>query len=491
MTGSDWANVVVIFLSIIIFGYFMLLSLAYLVLFTAAFFESRRYLKRSRSVDLREIFHSPLAPSISVIIPAYNEEPIIIDSVKAALELQYPRFEVVVVNDGSTDATLARLENEFRLKRVASEVARSVPSMEARGVYISENHDNLVVVDKPNGGKADALNSGINVSRNDITCVVDADSLIEPDALLKIARPFIEEPETTVAAGGVIRIVNGCEVKDGAVTNVGLPRNYWANVQIVEYLRAFLGGRIGWSALHAPLIVSGAFGGFDRRTIVEIGGYRVGAVGEDMEVVVRMHRYLRDAKRKYRMYFVPDPVCWTQAPVHYRQIARQRDRWQRGLIETLMGNQEMLLSPRYGAIGMLAMPFYFFFEMIGPLVELSGYMLVIVALATGQLGVDFLVLFLTVAILFGVLISLIAVYLEGLMFRRYPKLRSLGRLAFYALVENLGYRQLNSWWRTKAYFTYFTRKAKWGEMERSAYGVDTPASSFVTESEVTGPERTA
>jgi len=491
VTGADWVKVVVIFFSIVIFGYFILLSLAYLILFGAAFLESRRYLKRSKSIDLREIFHSPLAPSISVIIPAYNEEPIIVESVRAALELQYPRFEVVVVNDGSTDATLARLASEFKLKMVARDVSRSVPSMGVRGAYISETHDNLVVVDKPNGGKADALNAGINVSRNDITCVVDADSLIEPDALLKIARPFIEEPETTVAAGGVIRIVNGCEVKDGAVTNVGLPRSYWANVQIVEYLRAFLGGRIGWSALHAPLIVSGAFGGFDRRTILEIGGYRVGAVGEDMELVVRMHRYLRDAKRKYRMYFVPDPVCWTLAPTKYKQIARQRDRWQRGLIETLMANQEMLLYPRYGAIGMLAMPFYFFFEMIGPLVELSGYALVVAAGLTGQLGVHFLILFLVVAVLFGVLISMIAVYLEGLMFQRYPKLRSLGKLAFYALVENLGYRQLNSWWRTKAYFTYYPRKAKWGEMDRTAYGVDTGAPAIVTDAEVSRPERTA
>jgi hypothetical protein len=253
------------------------------------------------------------------------------------------------------------------------------------------------------------------------------------------------------------------------VVEVGLPRNYWANCQIVEYLRAFLGGRMGWSALRSLLIISGAFGVFDRKVAIEIDGYRRDTVGEDMDLVVRMHRHLRRSKRKYRMHFVPDPVCWTEAPEKYVPLSRQRDRWQRGLIESLTRSMGMLLNPRYGVIGLVAMPYFFFFEMLGPGIELLGYVAVILALALGYVSYAFFVLFFSLAILYGVIVSLIAVYLEGIAYRRYPRIRSLAKLGAYSLIENLGYRQLNSWWRTKAYFTLFVRKKKWGEMERKGY----------------------
>lgn len=469
MGWGDIAGVVIIVFSIVVFGYFVVLNTTYLVLFSAAFVGAKRYVLKGNTIDLYEVFRSPLTPSISVIMPAYNEAPIIVEAVRSALMLHYPRFEVVVVNDGSADETLGLLKDAYKLRSVTKEVQQKVASQEVRGVYISVEHDNLVVVDKVNGGKADALNAGINVSRHDLICVVDADSLIEPDALLKIARPFIETPDLTVAAGGVVRIVNGCEVSSSAVAKVSLPRNYWANMQIVEYLRAFLGGRLGWSAIRCPVIISGAFGGFKRRELIEIGGYRRDTVGEDMDLVIRLHRHLREIGRDYRMYFIPDPVCWTQAPVSYSQLSLQRDRWQRGLIESFAENNDMLFNPRYGVIGMFAMPFYLFFEMFGPLVELFGYVMVVLALVLGQLDARFLYLFLSVAILYGIIVSLTAVFLEGISFRRYPRLGSLIRLSFYALVENVGYRQINTWWRAKAYLTYFTRKKSWGEMDRTGF----------------------
>jgi cellulose synthase/poly-beta-1,6-N-acetylglucosamine synthase-like glycosyltransferase len=469
MQFHDIASGVIIMFNVLVFVYFVLLNSMYMVLFTAAFVEARRYLHRAKSVDLEEVFRSPLTPSISVLIPAFNEEAVIPDVVDATLELEYPHFEVIVINDGSTDGTLEVLKSEYGLQRVTRMTECEVPCGFIRDVFISTREEKLIVVDKVNGGKADALNAGINVSAHDIVCVVDADSLVEPDALLKIARPFLERPDDTVAAGGVIRIANGCTVEKGRVTKVSLPRNYWANVQIVEYMRAFLGARLGWSAFHSMLIISGAFGGFDRRIMVEIGGYDPETVGEDMEMVVRMHRYLRSHKRPYRMYFLPDPVCWTQVPETYAGVARQRDRWQRGLIESLNHNAAMLLNPRYGIIGMLAMPYYTFFELMGPMVELLGYIMVIVAISLRLIDFRFLYLFLAVSILYGTIVSITAVYIEGLAYGHYPRLPTLLKLGLYAVLDNVGYRQINTWWRTKAYFTYYTRRKRWGESRRTRY----------------------
>jgi cellulose synthase/poly-beta-1,6-N-acetylglucosamine synthase-like glycosyltransferase len=458
-----------IIVNLLIFFYFAVLNTIYLVLFAVAFIESKKHSARRKIVDLYEVFRSPLTPSVSVLIPAFNEEEDIVEAVRSTLMLHYPHFEVVVINDGSTDKTLELLEERYKLRRITKFVQPNVPCEHIRGVYISTEYENLVVVDKENGGKADALNAGINVCRHELMCSIDADSILETDALLKVARPYIERPLDTVAVGGIVRIVNGCEVVAGNVTKVELPHNYWANVQIVEYIRAFLGGRMGWSALRSLLIISGAFGIFDRRIVTEIGGYRRDTVGEDMDLVVRMHRYLREQKRKYRMVFVPDPVCWTEAPEKYSQLGKQRDRWQRGLIESLTGNLRMLFNPRYGIIGLFAMPYFFFFEMIGPSIELLGYVTVALALALGYLDFQFLYLFIALAILYGVTVSLMAVFLEGLAFRRYPRLASLLKLSLYSFLENIGYRQINSWWRTKAYVTYFTRKHKWGKLDRMGY----------------------
>ncbi|MBU1669489.1 MAG: glycosyltransferase [Actinobacteria bacterium] len=462
----------IIAFNLLVFFYFAAINTVYLVLFSAAFVGSIKYNRRRRFIDFNEVFRSPLTPSISVLVPAYNEESTIVESVRAILLLRYPHFEVVVVNDGSSDRTLELLGERYNLRRIAKFVPDRVPCEPIRGVFVSSDHDNLVVVDKENGGKADALNAGINVSRHDLVCVIDADSLIEPEGLLKVARPFIENPSTTVAVGGLVRIINGCTVESGTVTQVRLPRNPIANLQTVEYLRAFLGGRIGWSTLRSLLIISGAFGLFDRRLAIAVDGYRRDTVGEDMDLIVRMHRYLRREKRKYRIFFVPDPVCWTEAPEKIRQLGKQRDRWQRGLIETLTANLGMLVNPRYGPIGLVAMPYFFLFEMIGPAIELTGYVFIVLALVLGLLNVQFLYLFLALAFGYAIAVSLFAVLLEGIALQHYPRVPALLKLAFYSVAENIGYRQINAWWRTKAFFTLFTRKQSWGAMERRGYADD-------------------
>ncbi|HEY5494771.1 MAG TPA: glycosyltransferase [Candidatus Anoxymicrobiaceae bacterium] len=475
MTANDYWGVLIITINFLVFGYFVAINTTYLALFIAAFVSAGRYVRRKRLVDLDELFRSPLTPKVSVIIPAYNEAAGIVESVRAALMLKYPRFEVVAVNDGSTDATIAALVLAYDLRQVTKVVERPVPCADIVGVYISTVHDNLIVIDKEHGGKADTLNAGINVSRGDIIVTVDADSLIEPDALLKIARPFLERPGETVAVGGVVRVLNGCTVREGHVTEVRLPHGFWANVQIIEYLRAFLGARMGWATINSLLVVPGAFGAFDRDALIQVGGYNRDTVGEDMELIMRMHQYFRKARRKYHIWFIPDPVCWTQVPVKIKQVASQRDRWQRGMIESLRAHETMLFNPVYGTVGMLSMPFYFFFEMLGPVVELLGYAVIVLAQAFGFLGLKFLWLFLSVAVLYGIIVSLLGIALEGVALQHFPRVRSLAKMTFYAVLENLGYRQVNTWWRTKAYVTYYTRKTKWGDMERQAYSGASPS----------------
>jgi cellulose synthase/poly-beta-1,6-N-acetylglucosamine synthase-like glycosyltransferase len=324
----------------------------------------------------------------------------------------------------------------------------------------------LVVVDKINGGKADALNAGLNLAWYPLFCAIDADSILESDALLRLVRPFLEAPGITIAAGGVVRVANGCEVNGGRVRKVRLVRRPLPLIQIVEYLRAFLFGRMGWSSGNSVLVISGAFGLFDKRTAVLAGGYATNTVGEDMELVVRMHRCLHDRNQAYRIGFVPDPICWTEVPERLRVLRRQRTRWQRGLIDTIWRHRKMIGRPRYGSVGMVALPSFAVFEMLSPLIELSGYALLPLMWLLGQLNRSYALGFLTLSLLYSVLVSVLAVLLEDLVFRRYPKFPDLLLLLAAAILENLGYRQLTVWWRVRAYWEFWRGDLSWGAMER-------------------------
>jgi cellulose synthase/poly-beta-1,6-N-acetylglucosamine synthase-like glycosyltransferase len=323
-----------------------------------------------------------------------------------------------------------------------------------------------VVVDKENGGKADALNAGLNLALYPLFCAIDADSILEPDALLRLVRPFAEAPGLTIAAGGVVRVANGCEVARGRVRRIRLARRPLPLLQIVEYLRAFLFGRMGWSGGNSLLVISGAFGLFEKRTALQAGGYATDTVGEDMELVVRMHRHCRERNRPYRVGFVPDPICWTEVPESLRVLRRQRTRWHRGLIDTLWRHRTMIGRPRFGAVGLVAMPGFLLFEMLSPAVELSGYFLLPVLWLTGLLDPLFALSFLMLAVLYSIVISVLAVLLEDITFRRYPRLRDLGLLVGAAILENLGYRQLTVWWRVRAFWEFWRGDLSWGSMER-------------------------
>jgi len=325
------------------------------------------------------------------------------------------------------------------------------------------------VVDKQNGGKADALNAGINVSRAPILCSMDADSLLEPDALLRAVRPFVDDPIRTVAVGGTVRIANGCRIDHGRVVEVGIPTNPLALLQTVEYLRAFLMARLAWSRVNALTIISGAFGLFRRAAVIEVGGYTLGTVGEDMELVVKLHRLMRDQKRPYRVAFIPEPVCWTEAPESLTVLGRQRSRWHRGALEIFERHWDMTFNPRYGRVGVVGFGYILLVDVIGPIVEMLGYILVPILWATGLLAIEYVLAFVAVSFTFGVVISVGALALEESELRRFPKATDLLALTAAAVIENFGYRQINNLWRLRGIWQYFRKSQSWGVMTRKGF----------------------
>ena len=449
--------------------YLFFLNTVYLLTSIISFGALRKYARRLKSVNIEHLLNSAGAPPISLLVPSYNEEATCVESVRALLNLQYPDYEILVVNDGSTDGTLKQMIKAYQMEPMSRMPLTNVPTARVRKVYRSEKFHNLWLIDKVNGGKADALNVGLNFSNAPLFCAIDADSLIERDALLRVVRPFLENAET-IAAGGIIRIANGCSVDRGVVTDVRLPQSLWARFQVLEYLRAFLSGRMGWSVLGGTIIISGAFGVFRRSLVVSAGGYDHATVGEDMELIVRLHRYAREKKIKYDIAFVPDPVAWTECPENMRVLSNQRDRWQRGLIETLFKHRIMLFNPTYGRGGLMAYPYYFFFEMLGPIIEVLGYVSVIALALMGRLSPGFAVAFLLIAFVYGSIISVFAVALEELTFRRYQRMSDLIWLMITAVFENIGYRQLVTFWRMRGTLRrVFSRKTRWGKMERKGF----------------------
>jgi len=470
----------------IILVYFILLNSVYLFTSLIAFRDIRRYVRRLKSLDLGDLLSSEGVPPVTIVAPAFNEEMTCVDAVRSLLTLEYPQYDILVVNDGSKDRTLDRLTEAYGLVNAARLPTAEIPTAPVRGILQSRQYPNLWVVDKENGGKADALNAGLNLCVTPLFCAMDADSVLERDALTRIVRPFLEDART-IATGGVVRIANGCTVEGGAITKVGFPKNLWARFQVLEYLRSFLAGRMGWSVLDATLIISGAFGVFRRSIVVDAGGYATKrtsgpTVGEDMELVVRLHRHCRENKIPYKIGFIPDPVAWTECPETIRTLARQRDRWQRGMAESLMRHSKMLLNPRYGRVGLAAYPYFFFLETFGVGVEIAGYVAFVVTVLMGLAAPVYVAGFFMAAFAFGMVLSIAAVGLEELGFRRYPKISHLTRLFLLAAVENVGYRQLISLWRLHGMISALRGVRTWGEQERRGFD-DVPATASLEPAE--------
>jgi len=456
-------------------AYLAAVNLGYLTLSAISFVVLRRYSQR-HSVEVPEVC-AEFEPPVTLIVPAHQEELMVVATVRSLMQLRYPQFEIIVVNDGSTDRTLSALIEAFDLRPFPEALRVRLKTARVRGVYRSPVYPDLRVIDKENGGgKADALNAGINAARYPLFCALDADGILQPDSLRRVVRPFLEDART-VATGGIVRVANGCDVVGGWLMRPGLPRNPLALLQVVEYCRAFLFGRLGWNPLNAALVISGAFGVFHKETIIAAGGYRTDIAGEDMELVVRLHRLLRESRTPYRITFVPDPVCWTETPEHLRVLKRQRVRWQRGLCESLRLNVGLLWNRRGGFVGWVAFPFALIVECLSPIVEATGYLLFVAGYLAGLVDVAFALAFLIIAIGLGTLLSASSLLLDEISFHTYPKAGQLFWLFIASVAENFGYRQLNAIWRLEGLARWACGSRQvWGEMTRTAgWSTDLPS----------------
>jgi cellulose synthase/poly-beta-1,6-N-acetylglucosamine synthase-like glycosyltransferase len=448
--------------------YFVLLNSFYAVLLFSAIPELYESTHLAEDIDFARIMRSEALPPVAVLAPAYNEGVTIATSVTALLALQYPAFEVIVINDGSSDGTMDVLREAFDLYEVPPVAPPAIATRPVRAYYRSRTRPRLAVIDKENGGKADALNAGINASRFPYVIAVDADTIVEQDALLRMMRPFLLG-NAVAAAGGTVRVANACTVEHGVVKQARVSTAFLPAIQVVEYLRAFLFGRLGWNRIGSNLIISGAFGMFHRGFLLEIGGYHPESVVEDLDLVVRLQRHLRQRRIQYHMPFIPDPVAWTEVPSTLKVLGRQRERWHRGLISSMWLYRGMLLNPRYGRLGWVAMPFYCFGEMLAPVVEVLGYAITALGLGFGLIHWPFAGMFFLVAWGYGMLLSLGGVALEEASFRRYQRFGDVLRLVLYATAENFGYRQLTVWWRLRGFWSVFRRRKAWGVMTRTGF----------------------
>jgi cellulose synthase/poly-beta-1,6-N-acetylglucosamine synthase-like glycosyltransferase len=455
-----------------VLGYFLVLNAGYVVLFSVAALDFWRYFRRMHVAGHEQIFASPLTPGVSIIVPAFNEQRSIVQSVHSMLALRYPDLEVVVVDDGSTDATFDLLRREFGLLRSARAVPRELPNMgSVRSVWVTPD-ESLVVIRKDNARRrSDACNAGINAARKPLVCMVDADSMLDSEALLRVVKPFVDDPRRVVASGGVVRVGNGARIDDrGRIVGLAMPRSWLARIQVVEYLRSFLLGRTGWSRINGLLIISGAFGVFRRDVVLEVGGLDLESVGEDCELVTRIHRRMRRDGRPYRIAFVAEPVCWTEVPFRLSDLASQRIRWARGLAQVLRKHRRMIGNPRYGRIGLLALPYYLAFELLGAVVELVGVAAVAAGLALGVVNVPFAILFALTALALGLVLSIAAAAIEEWSFHRYHRWRDLGLMLAAALAENVGYRQLHAWWRCRGLWQELRGgRAGWDALHRGGF----------------------
>lgn len=473
MTFFEIIKIAVNIFNVSIFVFAVFIMSSYIILALISIRALRNYLWANNFINYNVLLSSEHSPPLSLIAPAYNEGKTIEENIQSLLSLNYSNYEVIIVNDGSKDDSMQIMIKAYQLELDSDFVfTEHLKTKEIKGIYKSKNPalKKLIVVDKANGGKSDALNVGINISSKPYIVCIDVDCIIEKDALLKMAKPFMENSKgRVIATGGVIRIANSCTVSNGRLMEINVPEPFLPRIQVIEYLRAFLLGRIAWSKLDGLLLISGAFGMFDKQVAILSGGYDHNTVGEDMELVMRMRRYMLEHKQEYTVSFIPDPLCWTEAPDNFSILGRQRSRWTRGTIESLWKHRVMCLNPKYKLLGMISFPYWLIFEYLSPLVEFFGLLITILFFIFGFINIKFFGLLLLFVYAFAVMISTLALLTEEYTFHQYPKIKHYLKLLLVAIIEPFYFHPFLVYSALKGNWEKMKGTKSWGEMTRGGF----------------------
>lgn len=424
------------------------------------------FLELRRERGMRRRLHiwerrDPLLPPVSIIVPAFNESDFIADAVASFLAQDYGTFEVIVSDDGSTDDTFDVLAEAYDLVEIERETDQAFSHAPIRSIHVSRKIPQLTVIRKENGGRADAMNAGLAVAHAPLFCAVDADSVLEPDALHRSVQPFLEDPDRVIGVGGGIRVANGTLIQYGRLFGARLPRRLLPLIQSLEYFRSFLMARLSWSRFNVVLVVSGAFGVFSRRAVRGVNGYTSNSAGEDMDLVFKLHRHMRKTGQDYEIVYLAEPACWTEVPETLSEFASQRIRWQRGAVEVFAANVGMLLRPRYARVAWFGLLHTFMLDIVSPVVEVLGYLMIPILLILGLVNEPYALALVAVVFGYGFFISILALLMEELELQRVPTIGGLIALAFVAVIENVGYRQINNVFRVIGTFKYLTGVRGW------------------------------
>jgi cellulose synthase/poly-beta-1,6-N-acetylglucosamine synthase-like glycosyltransferase len=454
-----------------IFIYYILMHSVYFGLIVLGFIEQRRYHDGILIGDFRRIEESGLSLPVSVVISAFNEEKMIVSTVLSVMQLKYSEFEVIVVNDGSIDDTLATLIKHFDMFAVEVIYKKTLQIKPVHAVYRSRTYPNLLVIDKENGRRADANNAGVEHARYPIICQIDADCVLEPDALLRMVRPFLND-RNVVAVTGMIRPANGLLIDKGKIVEHGLPRNFLPLMQYVEYLRSFQWARSGLTRLGSNLCMSGAYTVIRKDIFLKVGGANVNAVVDDFELTVTVQRYIHEHPEEgpLKLVFVPDPGCYTEVPETWKALYSQRNFWQRAILQSMIWNRDMALNARYGMVGFFAYPFFFLFEALSAVVELLAYLSMPIGLYLGLTTSTELLLFFVFSVGLGAFVSICAVLLQQRTRMRQNKTREIIRLLYAGVLEHFGYHQFHVLSRIAGIYDLLIRKRLvYGYRVRSGY----------------------
>ncbi|MDG1038066.1 MAG: glycosyltransferase [Polaribacter sp.] len=459
-----------------IFFYASSLILSYIILAILSFVAINKYKSYNTDLDDEELLNSHLAPGISVIAPAYNEEVTIIVNVKSLLTLNYPLFEVIIVNDGSKDDTLKLLIKEFDLVEAPFAYVEKIKTQPYKRTYKSQNpkYDILTVIDKENGGtKADAFNAGLNASVFPYYLNTDVDCILARNTLTKMIKPILSSKSRVIAVGATLRMSNSCEIKDGVITRVKPPRALIPRFQELEYIRSYLIGKMGWELINAVPNVSGGLGMFDKEIAIKAGGYGADSHAEDMDMMTRMAAHMMNNRLDYKIGYIPLSCCWTEGPPNIQILGRQRTRWASGLFQIFSDHRKILFNPNYKKLGLITFPYILFFEFLAPIIEVFGIIFYIFLLVFGYVNWTFAPLILLYSYTFSVMMSTVVIIWDQMTFKYYDTSKEVWTLFLTALIEPIIYHPMILFFSLKGYYSYITsRELAWGTMTRQGFDSD-------------------